>query len=106
MDLNIEEIRKLCSDQKNIALTAHSYKRLRQRKIRTIDAIAAMSNGEIIEEYPKDYPYPSCLILGCTVNGKMLHVVCSIGKNKLWIITAYYPDSEKWESDFKTRKVM
>ncbi len=22
----------------------------------------------------------------------------------LWVITAYYPDTAKWESDFKTRK--
>ncbi|MBD5117502.1 MAG: DUF4258 domain-containing protein [Ruminococcaceae bacterium] len=106
MDITIEEIRQLCSNRKNIALTAHSYRRLRQRKIKTIDAVTATANGEIIERYPEDRPYPSCLVLGCTVNGKMLHVVCSVGENKLWIITAYYPDTEKWETDFKTRKVM
>ena len=24
-------------------------------------------NGEIIEQYPDDYPYPSCLILGVSI---------------------------------------
>ena len=37
---------------------------------------------------------------------KPMHVCCAIGDNKLWIITAYYPTEEKWESDYKTRKAV
>ena len=33
-----------------------------------------------------------------------IHVVCGIGEGHLWIITAYRPSLEKWESDLKTRK--
>lgn len=60
-------------------------------------------NGEIIENYPEDYPFPSALVLECK-NGKPMHIVAGIGKNKLWIITAYYPDEKHWSSDYKTRK--
>lgn len=35
--------------------------------------------GEIIEEYPNDYPYPSCLTLGNLNTKCPLHVV--VGSN-------------------------
>ena len=59
-------------------------------------------SGGIIEEYPQDYPYPSCLLLH--VLEKPLHVVCGAGDGQLWIITVYRPDPSQWETDFATRK--
>jgi hypothetical protein len=60
--------------------------------------------GEIIEQYPNDYPYPSCLILGNKNTATPLHTVISCNGEKLWIITAYFPSSEKWMDDLKTRR--
>ena len=94
MALDILELRKLCIP-KNIRITLHAAKRLEQRRIFLKDVIACIMNGEIIEQYPDDYPYPSCLILGMSIEDKYLHVV---------LITAYFPSFDKWESDFKTRK--
>ena len=34
------------------------------------------------------------------------HVVISVGGGILWVITSYYPTSEKWESDYKTKKAV
>ena len=31
--------------------------------------------GEIIEEYPDDWPYPSCLVYGETFDGQPVHSV-------------------------------
>ena len=59
---------------------------------------------EIIEQYPDDYPYPSCLILGMSIEDKYLHVVIGNHESDLFLITAYFPSFDKWESDFKTRK--
>lgn len=75
-----------------------------QRDITQEDIESALLNGEIIEEYENDYPYPSCLIYGINLNDKVLHVVCGVNEVELWIITAYYPDNKKWEKDLKTRK--
>ena len=61
-------------------------------------------NGEIIEEYPDDYPYPSCLILGMTIKGRRIHVIVGIGEDRLWLITAYEPNPEQWDVEFKIRK--
>lgn len=68
------------------------------------NVVHALSNGEIIEEYPTDYPYPSCLILGLSIAGHSLHIVCGIGREELYLITAYYPDPTVWAADFKERK--
>lgn len=88
----------------NIRWTNHVIVRLIQRDIVQADIENVLLNGEIIEEYENDYPYSSCLVYGVNLNNKILHVVCGINKNELWIITAYYPDNVKWEDDLKTRK--
>jgi len=85
-------------------MTKHVYNRCRERGIRYSDIKNAILNSEIIEQYPDDFPYPSCLTLGASIQGSFIHVVCGVGEGKLWIVTAYYPSPEKWESDFKTRK--
>lgn len=50
------------------------------------------------------YPYPSCLILGYNINNKILHIVCGISEDTVHMITAYYPNTDKWEEDMKTRR--
>lgn len=103
LDLKIEDLRKICRIE-NIEITLHAAKRLEQRGITSKDILACIQNGTIIEQYPNDYPYPSSLILGLSFSGQIIHVVIGTDMQTLWIITAYYPSSDKWESDFRTRK--
>jgi len=101
--LYINELRNLCND-KNIAITKHAKNRLIERAI-TVESIKnAIKTGEIIRQYEDDKPFPSCLLLGSTEQNKFIHVVVSIDNGYLYIITAYYPDENEWEDDFKTRK--
>lgn len=101
--LNIDDIKKMVKDGK-IRWTNHVIVRLFQRNISQEDIEKALLNGEIIEEYENDYPYPSCLVYGINLNDEVLHIVCGINEIELWIITAYYPDNIKWEEDLKKRK--
>ena len=101
MDLAI--IRRLCSEHK-LEWTLHGTKRLLQRKITAEEIDATVMNGDIIEEYADDFPFPSCLIFGITPSGKKLHVLCAVGDDKLWIITAYEPNQIDWDPSFKTRR--
>lgn len=101
--LDINKIKQLIKDEK-IRWTNHIVVRLLQRNITQDDILKALLNGEIIEEYENDYPYPSCLVYGISLNNKVLHVVCGSNEEELWIITAYYPDNIEWEKDLKTRK--
>ena len=86
MDLDISEVRKLCIP-KHIRITVHAAKRLEQRGIFLKDVISCIINGEIIEQYPDDYPYPSCLILGLSIDRKVLHVVIGFHPPELFLIT-------------------
>lgn len=100
--LTIETIRELCTPEK-INITIHATKRLEQREIKLSDVMTCISSGEIIEQYPEDYPYPSCLILGMSCGEKYLHCVIGTDNTQLWIVTAYFPDPKQWSDDFKTR---
>ena len=64
----------------------------------------ALKNGEIIEDYPSDLPFPSCLVYGRAKNNRPLHVVCApvFEEKILVVITVYEPDAAKW-IDFKRR---
>lgn len=101
--ININDIKDYVLSHQ-IRWTNHIMIRLLQRNITQKQVEVALLNGEIIEEYYDDYPYPSCLVYGITLNNRILHVVCGIGDNELWIITAYYPDNNEWNNDLKTRK--
>lgn len=102
--MEITDLQKLCENG-SIRWTGHILKRLMQRGIFQVSVVQAIRSGEIIEQYPDDYPYPSCLLLGTTEAGEALHIVCGIGEGKVWLITAYHPDPDEWESDLKTRRV-
>ncbi len=101
--LNIDTIKKLIKNEK-IRWNNHVMVKLLQRNITQNDVLKALFNGEIIEEYEDDYPYPSCLVYGINLNNEVLHIVCGSNEEELWIITAYYPDNIEWENDMKTRK--
>ena len=101
--VSFAEAQKLCGTDSEI-ITQHCQTCLEKRRIR-IDYIEyAIINGEIIAEYPDDYPFPSSLIICILLNNSPLHVVCSLGSGFLYFITAYYPSLSKFESDYKTRR--
>lgn len=98
----IEQFEEL-NRPENMVLTQHSRKRFSERGIKIQDITNAIETGEIIEDYPEDYPFPSCLILG--KSGEVnIHIVASINADMIYLITAYIPNPDKWEDDFKTRK--
>ena len=100
----LNQIKSLCNEHK-LQFTAHALRRSIERNIDiSNDIIPAILSGEIIEEYPNDRPYKSYLILGTTADNRFLHIVCAIGEDILWIITEYFPNTDEWEDDFKTRK--
>ena len=104
MDLiNIEDLRAICTPE-NFFITIHAAERLKQRGMALEDIINSVLHGEIIEQYPTDYPLPSCLILGKTVDQETMHVVIGSDLLTMWIVTAYKPDKEKWDESFRTRK--
>jgi len=74
-------------------------------EIRDEEVCQAILSGKIIEDYPEDAPYPSCLIYGRTSDGRPLHMVCAYADDvrKVIIITAYEPSPNRW-IDFERRR--
>lgn len=99
----IDDFKKV-NTESNIYLTAHARKRLAEREIGIADVVETIRSGEIIEEYPEDYPFPSCLILGMGLKGRYIHIVVSLSDDRIYLITAYVPSLTEWEKDLKTRR--
>ena len=82
-----------------VIVRRHARERAEERNL-FIDEInfSVTQGGEIIEDYPSDTPYPSCLIHG--LNGKVdpIHSVWAYNKDTGFavLITVYCPDPNKW----------
>jgi hypothetical protein len=65
----------------------------------------SVMHGEIIESYPTDKPFPSCLIFGRTFSGDPIHSVWAHNEYSGWValITVYRPDPERW-IDWRERR--
>ena len=76
-----------------------------ERRISVEDVLRVLEAGETIEEYPSDMPFPSRLLLGW-IGTRPLHMVAASDSQTgdRIIITAYEPDQELWEPDFRRRK--
>ena len=76
-----------------------------ERGIKSDEVILVIKEGEIIESYPDDHPYPSTLILGY-IREKPIHVVVARNPVNLEciIVTVYRPDNIIWDSNFRTRR--
>jgi len=84
----------------------HALERMMERGISRETVKEVLMNGEIIENYPDDKPYPSALFLGWVKN-QPFHVVTAMDSMTGWcfVITAYKPDLAHFESDYKTRRL-
>ena len=88
----------------NIVFRVHAIQRMFQRSISEKDVRNILTEGETIEQYFDDKPYPSRLILGW-IDKRPIHIVAADNDrdNEIVIITVYEPDIEKWSDDFRRR---
>lgn len=104
------KLQRLASGRRSMAYSklifrVHAIKRMFQRHISDPDVRYALKTGVAIEDYPNDKPYPSRLILGWC-GARPLHVVAADNAKDgaTIIISAYEPDADLWEPDFRRRK--
>ena len=100
---------KNCFKEDKVFYTFHAKEEMRSEEFGVIKDTevyeAIIMDGKIIESYPQDEPYPSCLIYGQTMKGRPLHIVCAYSEedNLTIVVTAYQPDEDIW-LDYKRRK--
>lgn len=91
--------------ESKIVISRHAISQMFERNISVLD-IEKSIEGETIEDYPDDKPYPSRLILLFCAN-RPIHVVLAenIEDKEIIIVTAYEPSLLMWELGFRKRKL-
>lgn len=91
-------------DCAEVVFSGHAVQRMFARSLNEMDILQVIRQGEVIESYPQDTPYPSDLLLGVS-RGVFIHaVVARRGDGRCIVVTAYVPDPLRWNADFKTRR--
>jgi hypothetical protein len=69
------------------------------------EIFGSVLRGEVIEDYPDDWPYPSCLVYGETFRGDAVHSVRPYNEESRWavLVTVYRPDPDRW-IEWRTRR--
>ena len=75
-----------------------------ERMISAREVAEIVTQGEVIEDYPKNVRGHSCLMVGETAEGRTIHVVCSPKDDYLAIITAYIPVPTEWNETKRKRR--
>ena len=76
-----------------VRITDHADEEAESDHLTFDEVYFSVLQGEIIEDYPEDNPYPSCLIYGQTFKGEPVHSVWAFNKETQWavLITVYRP---------------
>lgn len=102
--MNIEDIIDAIRSNR-IRITDHADEEAQADALVFDEVFFTVLQGEIIEEYPEDRPYPSCLIYGRTFSDEPVHSVWAFNADNRWavLITVYRPDPERWK-EWRTRR--
>lgn len=81
-----------------VRITDHADEEAEADQLTFDEIFFSVLHGEIIEDYPTDKPYPSCLIYGQTFSGDPAHSVWAYNTQNQWavLITVYRPDPKLW----------
>ena len=81
-----------------VRITDHADEEAEADRLTLGEVYFSLHHGEIIEEYPTDRPYPSCLVYGPTSVGDAVHSVWAYNEPNHWavLITVYRPDPGRW----------
>lgn len=89
----------------HVRVTDHADEEAHADALALDDVFSSVLRGEIIEDYPDDRPFPSCLVFGLTFRGEPVHSVWAYNFENRWavLITVYRPDPGRWDN-WRTRR--
>ena len=95
--MNLREIVDVIRGGRSLT-TDHAYEEARSDGLAFGDIYFSTEHGEIIEEYPVDKSYPSCLVFGKSTRGNPIHSVWAYDEESRWavLVTVYRPDPARW----------
>ena len=85
-------------DSQDYRITGHGDEEAENDQLDFEEIFYSVRNGEIIENYPSDQPFPSCLIYGTNVSGEPIHSVWAYDEEnqRASLVTVYRPDPTRW----------
>ena len=88
-----------------IRITNHATEEAEDDRLLLDEIFASVLKGELIEDYPRNKPYSSCLICGFNGARQAIHSVWAYNEDTEWavLITVYRPDPARW-IDWTTRR--
>lgn len=91
-----------------VIVSRHGKEEAEADNLKLDEILSSVIQGEIIENYPDDQPYPSCLIYGKSRNHEPIHSVWGYNKDTGYavLITVYLPDPAKWINGRTRRKLI
>ena len=97
---------KVAVRQGRVLASRHALHELEEDGLELDLILEVVVSGEAIEDYPTDPRGPSCLVCSALDLGLWVHTVWGwdAGTRTAVLITAYRPNPEKWDEDFKKRK--
>jgi hypothetical protein len=92
--------------ENKIRVTDHADDEAQNDRLSFDEIYYSTIRGEIIEDYPTDKPYPSCLVYGNNAKGDPIHSVWAYNEENGWavLITVYRPDPLRWINFEQRRK--
>ena|SRR5436305_6105374 len=105
MSRTLEAIRGAIS-RGAVQVSRHAIRELEADSLLLSDTLNATLSGELLEDYPGAVRGPCCLVGGILETREWVHTVWGWDQASevAVLITAYRPDPQKWEGDFKTRR--
>src|SRR5205085_11063563 len=103
--MDIEKIREAIR-RHHVRVTDHADEEAAADHL-SLDAVYySVEEGEVIEDYPGDKPYPSCLIFGPAPDASPVHSVWAYNDVNACavLITVYRPDPARWVNSRQRRK--
>ncbi|MFH1076047.1 MAG: DUF4258 domain-containing protein [Pseudomonadota bacterium] len=102
--MNLEDIIEAIRHDR-IRIADHADEEAQTDHLSFDEIFVSVFQGEIIEDYPDDRPYPSCLIYGATFSKEPIHSVWAYNYDSRWavLVTVYRPDPSRW-INWRTRR--
>jgi len=106
MSQTLSRVQELVS-RGEVLISEHGYDEMANDGILATEAVAAIAEAIVVEDYPDYDKGPCVLVLETDSAGGPIHVVWGIPRgasSPAVLVTAYRPDDDKWTDDFLRRK--
>jgi hypothetical protein len=106
MSSTLQRIQSLAGEGE-LRISDHGYDELAEDGLTAREVVAGLADATVVEDYPEYGKGPCVLVLQRDRDGQPVHVVWGIPaghSTPAVLVTAYRPDPEKWDSDFRRRR--